>query len=263
MTTNEKVNVVALVQARMGSTRFPGKVLQLIDTHPVLWHVVNRIKAASRINEVVVTTSVRPENDAIRDFCLQQKIACFSGDEADVLDRFYQAAVFHRASHLVRVTGDCPLVDPGLIDQIAGICLSEELDYCAVGTGAGVADKTNFKRFPDGMDAEMISLPTLKRIWSEATVSTHREHVTPYLFLNQHLFKMRYLECEKDYSNLRLTLDYPEDLKLISSIFKKLGASNASFSIAEILRLFETEPELAQLNIHHQLTQGYGEFWKK
>ncbi len=254
--------VVAMIQARMGSTRLPGKVLTPIEGKPVLWHVVQRVKAAKLVNEVAVLTSEREENGPIRELCAREGIACFSGNEQDVLERFYRAAKQFSADCIVRVTADCPLIDGALVDRILTEITKGNLDYCAVGTGAGVANEKQFRRFPDGMDAEAFTFQTLERTWKGATLPQHREHVTPYIFLHQSTFRVRYLESDTDLSHLRLTLDYPEDLMLIRKVFAELGKNNAAFSLGEILRYLEKNPSLLELNKAKAETTNYKEFYK-
>jgi spore coat polysaccharide biosynthesis protein SpsF len=152
--------IVALIQARMGSSRFPGKVLQDLAGRPMLWHVVNRVRKAEKVDKVVVATTDRDVDDPVARFCAQEDVACFRGDEQDVLDRFYQAAKANHADVVVRITADCPLIDGAVIDKVLERFQRGDCDYAC-----------NIIRYtyPDGLDAEVCSFAALERAWHEAT----------------------------------------------------------------------------------------------
>src|SRR5215470_15506655 len=164
--------VVAIIQARMGSTRLPGKVLLDIAGQPMLGRVISRVCRAKTIEQIVVATSTAAADDAVSAFCAERGIVCFRGSETDVLDRYYQAARLVQAKTIVRITADCPLLDPEVIDLTVSRFLEGGWDYIS---------NVNPPTFPDGLDTEVFSFAALERAWREATSVTHREHVTPYL----------------------------------------------------------------------------------
>ena len=166
------IKVVAIVQARMSSTRLPGKVWADVAGHPILWHVVQRLRRARLLNQIVIATSENPADDAIAQFCEQDGILCYRGSEADVLDCYYKAASLHSADVVVRITADCPLIDPAVVDKVVHRFLDEGSDYV-----------TNNLRYtyPDGLDTEVFSFAALAQAWREAKKPSEREHVTPYL----------------------------------------------------------------------------------
>src|SRR5258708_17620781 len=164
--------VVAIIQARMGSSRLPGKSLAEIENRPMLWHVVQRVKRARQVARVVVATSVAPADDAIEKMCRENGVVCYRGSETDVLDRFYQVARTEKAAQVVRITADCPLIDPDVIDRVVRRFQWGDLDY---------ASNAMLRTYPDGLDTEICSFSALERAWHEATKASEREHVSPYL----------------------------------------------------------------------------------
>jgi spore coat polysaccharide biosynthesis protein SpsF len=253
-------HAVAMIQARMGSTRFPGKVLKPILGRPMLLHIVQRVRSVRALKNVVVLTSERCEDQPIRDLCRSEGIAVFNGSENDVLDRFYQAALRYSADPLVRVTGDCPLVDPQLIEQLLEIFAAGSWDHVSVAAGAG-ALYLNRGRFPDGLDAECFSIAALKRAWSEATASSDREHVTPYIWRVPERFRCRLVDADGDYSDMRWTVDHEEDFVMITRIYEALYRPERPFTFAEIIDFLKRRPELALLNRARIGTEGYAGVW--
>src|ERR1700758_4280892 len=151
--------IVAIVQARMGSSRFPGKSLAEISGRPMLWHVVNRVRKARLLDNVVVATSDKSSDDPIASFCCRESIPCFRGSEQDVVDRFYQTAKQFGAECLLRITADCPLIDPTVIDQVISRFQQGDFDYVS---------NTMRHTYPDGLDTEVFSFAALERVWREA-----------------------------------------------------------------------------------------------
>lgn len=245
----KKQKVVAIVQARMNSTRFAGKVLAEIDGYPMLWHVVNRVGMTQSVEQVVVATSKEPDDDAVADFCLQNGITCFRGSETDVLDRFYQAAKQFEAEAVVRITADCPLTDPEVIENVICTYLHGNYDYV-----------TNILRYtyPDGLDVEVFSFETLEAAWKEARLPTEREHVTPYIKASGR-FRVFNVENDRDLSSLdlRWTVDEPSDLEFVRAIYKRLGNDRRPFGIADILQLLDEEPYLMAINSGRIQNEGY------
>ncbi|MGD0212631.1 MAG: glycosyltransferase family protein [Terriglobales bacterium] len=234
------MRVVAIIQARMGSTRLPGKVLKDLGGETVLARVVKRTRRAILLDEVVVATSVLPADDAIVRECESLKVACFRGDELDVLDRYYRAAQKFAADAIVRITSDCPLIDPELIDATIRSGLDQRADY---------ASNALIEMYPRGLGVEVCTVNALARAWSDGKENYQRTHVTPYLYENQELFKVVSIIGEADYSKYRWTLDTPEDLELIRAIYQHFG-NRDSIRWIEVLDLMEARPDLAALNSH-------------
>lgn len=253
---------IAIIQARMGSSRLPGKVLKSILDKPVLWHIVNRLRSVKKIDEIIVATSDQANDGQIEKFCAFENIKCFRGSENDVLDRFYKAAVFVDATTLIRITGDCPLIDPDLISQLIVFFFENKFDYCGIAAGAGVAIDGFEGRYPDGLDAEIFTVQALTIAWREGQGQLYREHVTPFIWKQPDRFKLGTFKSEdKDYSDLRWTLDNEEDYHLIQWIYEKLVPANPIFNMYDVLRLLSKHPEKLKENRHFIGKEGYEKFW--
>lgn len=242
--------IVAIIQARMASTRLPAKVLADIVGYPMLWHVVNRVRLARSIDRVIVATSREAADDSIAQFCHDQHIECFRGDENDVLDRFYRAGKSYGANIVVRITADCPLIDPQVIDKVVNT-------FC-VG-GADYATNTLRYTYPDGLDTEVCSLAALEIAWKEAHRPSEREHVTSYL-RNSGKFHVCNVEHERDLSarQLRWTVDEPLDLEFIQAVYRHLWPQRrGAFFLDEILQLLDKEPQLMTINQGILRNEGY------
>lgn len=255
------MNPVAIIQARMGSTRLPGKVLRPIMGKPMLWHIVNRLRYVQELHDVVVATSDAPADHTIIRFCKDNNITYFAGSENDVLDRFYQATLIHKGDPLLRITGDCPFVDPGLIVKLLQLFGAGQYDYVGIATGAG-AIYLDGGCFPDGLDAEFFSFAALEKAWHDATKQSDREHVTPYIWRNPEIFRIGLLKADKDYSNLRWTVDNEEDFKLVSLVYNALYRDDRLFLMTDILRYFNEHPELVKINEHFIGKEQYDKIWK-
>jgi spore coat polysaccharide biosynthesis protein SpsF len=243
------MRVVAIIQARMGSTRLPGKVLKDLGGETVLARVAKRTGRAKLLDEVVVATSVLPADDAIARECEALQVACFRGDELDVLDRYYRAAQKFGADIIVRITSDCPLIDPELIDATIRSSLAERADY---------ASNSLVHSYPRGLDVEVFTADALERASTAAKEKYQRTHVTPYLYEHAELFKLVSVTGEVDHSEYRWTLDTSEDWELIRAIYKHFE-NRDDFRWFEVLKLMEDQPELAALNSHvHQKTLREG-----
>jgi len=192
------MRTVAIIQARMGSNRLPGKVLMPILGKPMLWHIVDRVCAVPSIDEVVVAVPMDRANEILRQFCNDNKIALFAGSENDVLDRYYRAAQRFEADPVIRITADCPLVDPPLIERLIQIFKTGKYDHIGVAAGAG-AERIGRGRFPDGLDAECFGFSALDRAWRDATDPRDREHVTRYMWNNRKLFRCGELTADSVY----------------------------------------------------------------
>jgi len=257
------MKTVAIIQARMGSSRLFGKVLRDILGKPMLWYIVERLRSITEINKIIVATSQHETDEAIAHFCQAHGLACFRGSQTDVLDRFYQAAKSEQPEAVIRITGDCPLVDPQLIRRLLLMFIeSNSFDHLGLATGAGVAnDEFAQGRFPDGLDAEVIRFSALELAWLEAKDPLEREHVTPFIWKHPERFRVGCLASEKDYSALRLTVDNAEDLELIREIYRGLYHQNPCFGLAEVVDYLDQNPALREKNTRFIGQEGYEAFW--
>lgn len=238
---------LALIQARMSSTRFPGKVLEDLSGHPLLWHVVNRVRQAKRVDRIVVATTDRSVDDPIVRFCEQAEIGYFRGSEPDVLDRFYRAAKANAADIVIRITADCPLIDPAVVDKVIARFEQGDCDY--------VSNTVRYT-YPDGLDTEVFSFVALERAWQEASKPSEREHVTPYLYAGR--FKTANVESEKPVSptQYRWTVDHPADLQFVRKIYEAFSG-NGAFGFREIFELLKERPDLATIQAETITNEGY------
>lgn len=235
--TEAALKVVAIIQARMGSTRLPGKVLADIQGQPMLAHVLVRTRGARTVNEVIVATTTESPDDVIVDFCREHQSPCFRGSEEDVLDRYYRAAKQFAANVVVRITSDCPLIDPGVIDKLVLAFLDRRPDYASNGV---------IRTYPRGLDTEVIGCDTLELAWRDARLPYQRSHVTPYIYENPKQFKILSVTAERDFSEFRWTVDTEQDLEFIRAVYARLGPG--AFSWVDVIKLLESEPQLATLN---------------
>lgn len=232
------MSTVAVVQARVGSTRLPGKVLRDLGGATVLARVVRRVRRARRLDAVVVATTERSADDPLVAECEGLGVDVFRGSEDDVLARFCGAARAAGAEVVVRITADCPLIDPGVIDQVVAAFVAAAPDY---------ASNTLVRTFPRGLDVEVMTRASLERAAREATEAYQRVHVTPYLYQHPELFRLLPVTGEVDASHLRWTVDTAEDLALVRALYARLDNDDA-FDWRRALRVVEDAPELADLN---------------
>lgn len=241
------MRTIAIIQARMGSNRLPGKVLMPIMGKPMLWHIVQRVRAVPSIDEVVVAVPTDGPNDVLRRFCADHKIALFAGSESDVLDRYYKAAQKFEADPVIRITADCPMVDPQLIEKLIQTYKNCGYDHIGVAAGAG-AERLGKGRFPDGLDAECFRFSALDRAWHDATDPRDREHVTRYIWNNKQIFRCGDLTAEVAYPKFRLTVDHAEDFVLVTKIYESLYSERRPFLLADVMNFLERNPGLVQVN---------------
>jgi glutamate-1-semialdehyde aminotransferase/spore coat polysaccharide biosynthesis protein SpsF (cytidylyltransferase family) len=238
--------IAAIIQARMGSTRFPGKTLAEIEGRPMLGHVVDRVRLSRLVDKVIVATSDKSSDDAIAIFCEKENIPLFRGSEHDVLDRFYQAARANPADAFVRITADCPLIDPDVIDAVTSRFNAGGFDYVS-----------NVQRYtyPDGLDTEVFAFSALEQAWQEARKPAEREHVTPYLRTG----KFRTANVESPHpvpaGEYRWTVDHPADLEFVRAIYRKLN--NGKCRLEPILALLKEKPELQEIQDSTTSNEGY------
>lgn len=234
------MNIVAIVQARIGSTRLPGKALRDIGGRTMLARVVRRARRSRLVDEVVVATTIEPGDKAIVDECELLGVPSFRGSEQDVLDRYYRASRAFSADSIVRITSDCPLIDPEVVDKVVQAFLDEGPDY---------ASNTLVSTYPRGLDVEVFSMDALEKAGAEASKDYQHVHVTPYIYQNPGLFRLLSVTGDEDYSCYRWTVDTKEDLDLVRAIYGKLGRDD-DFSWKDVLKLLEKEPDLAEINRH-------------
>ena len=232
--------IVCIIQARMGSTRLPGKVLKLLQGKPLLWWDMYRIKQSRFVDEIVIATTTQPQDDPLAAPGETEGWQVFRGSEDDVLDRYYQAAERYRADIVVRITSDCPLIDPTMIDYTITAFLSAapSVDYAA---------NILVRRYPRGLDVEVFSAEALGRAWREDH-SAWREHVTPYIYNNPSAFRLLAVQNPVDYSQHRWTVDTPEDFELVRRIYEHFG--HGDFRWQDVLDLLAQHPDWVALNAH-------------
>jgi spore coat polysaccharide biosynthesis protein SpsF len=241
------MRTVAIIQARMGSNRLPGKVLMPILGKPMLGHIVDRVRTVPSIHQVVVAVPNDGANEVLRRFCADNRITHFAGSETDVLDRYYQAARQFEADPVIRITADCPIVDPQLIEKLIQRYKSGGYDHIGVAAGAG-ADRIDKGRYPDGLDAECFGFSALDRAWHDATDPRDREHVTRYIWNNKQIFRCGDLTADVVYPKLRLTVDHAEDFALVSKIYESLYSERSPFLLSDVMSFLERNPRLVQVN---------------
>lgn len=233
--------VVCITQARMGSTRLPGKVLRPVKNRPLLQYHLSRLAGAESLDQIVVATTTAAEDDVIERFCRERGVAVFRGSGNDVLDRYYQCATAYDAGIVVRVTADCPLIDPALIDLVVDSYRAQQpaADYVRLNTGY----------YPLGVDAEVFAFSALEKAWREADQPDFREHVTPYLYKRPDLFLCHaFHESGVEYGGYRLCVDEQPDFDLVKRILEDLYDQNPLFSYLEVVNYLQDRPDLRQIN---------------
>jgi spore coat polysaccharide biosynthesis protein SpsF len=234
--------VVTIIQARMSSSRLPGKVLKDIAGKPMLAWVVERSRLSKMVDEVVVVTSTDPSDDPVELSCVERGYEVYRGDLYDVLDRYYRAARLYHADVIIRLTGDCPLIDPGVIDHTL-----EEFFKSGVDFAANRLPPPWKRTYPIGLDTEICTFVALQRAWKEAKETYQREHVMPYFYDKQGRFRVLLVNHDPDYGSMRWTVDTPEDLELVRRIVEHFQPRE-DFTWLEVLELFKRQPELATIN---------------
>jgi spore coat polysaccharide biosynthesis protein SpsF len=236
--------ILAIIQARMGSTRLPGKILADIAGKPMLSRVVERARRASSLDGVLVATTTNAEDDTTERLCAERGYRWTRGHPTDVLDRYYQAAGKAAVDIIVRLTADCPMIDPTVIDQVVDAFLAADppVDFAA---NRLPDDRT----FPIGLDTEVCTFAALAQAWAEANKPYQREHVMPYLYEMPGRFRTLLVRSPRDLSHLRWTVDTPEDLELARRIYAHFGGRD-DFAWGDVLALVERDPSLSAINAH-------------
>jgi spore coat polysaccharide biosynthesis protein SpsF len=231
-------SIVGIIQARMGSSRLPGKTMAEIKGHPLLYYCVNRVRKSRCITTVIVATTTEKGDDFIVEWCQKKNIRYFRGSEKDVLDRYYLAASPHSPDFVVRITSDCPFIDPEVIDLVVVATINSKADYGS--------NRIQRRSWPHGLDVEVMKYKALEQAWRDARASDEREHVTPYIRNHPELFSRIEVPHETDLSRYRLTVDYPEDLELARVLIEKYDADTMGWM--EIVDLLDTYPWLGEIN---------------
>ena len=239
--------ITCVIQARTDSKRLANKVLKEIEGTPMICHIINRIKRSRNVEQIILATTYNDSDKILLDIAEKFKIIGFAGDDDDVLERFFNAATSFSADPIVRITGDCPLVDPGLLDNMIQIFLENRYDYIS---------NTIERTFPDGLDIEIFSFDALKKAHEEAKWSSEREHVTPFIIKNQDLFKVYNYKNKQDLSNLRWCIDEEDDLLMVKQIFHEMGTKQF-FSTDDIIELVSKNPRIAETNRKIKTNEGY------
>jgi len=230
--------VAAIIQARLGSTRSPGKTMKLIGNKPLLEYSVDRAKQARYIDKVIVATTTSNRDDLISEWCKEKGIDFLRGSEDDVLDRYFQTASNFIADIIVRVTSDCPFVDPEVMDLLILTQKVLSADY--------VSNRLKKRTWPHGLDIEVFTFDALEIAWKNGKEKREREHVTPYIIEHPELFKLIEVPLQEDLSHYRLTVDYPEDLEFTRIMVEKYDANKMNWR--EIIDLLRKYPELVEIN---------------
>ncbi len=238
--------VVAIIQARMGSTRLPGKVLAELSGKTILWHVVNRVRHVRALDRIVVATTLEAADEKIARWCEDEGVDCFRGSSEDVLDRYYRAALEYDAAVIVRITSDCPLLDPSLVDMAIAKFQTGGFDHVSVGGN-----------YPDGLDTEVFSFAALAIAWKEARLGSEREHVTPFIWKQPERFRLFGFSAPDDYSTMRWTVDDERDLSFVRAVCDGLGRREKPFGMQEILDYLELHPQLLEINAGTMRNEGY------
>jgi spore coat polysaccharide biosynthesis protein SpsF (cytidylyltransferase family) len=237
---------LAIIQARMSSTRLPGKVLLPLSDKPVLEHVIQRVRNCKLVDKVVVATTVHDSDDIIEDWCKKNNFEYYRGSLEDVLDRYYEVASQFKAENILRITADCPVIDSGIIDEVIEKYHEGNFDFYGLSG-----------EFPDGLDCTMFSFKALETAWKNSKLQSEREHVGPYMVNHPELFAIGGYEKFKNLGHLRLTLDDPRDYQLLSTIFKKLYDIDNFFNHEMIINLLNESPELLKINSEIIRNEGY------
>lgn len=236
--------IVCIIQARMGSTRLPGKVMKKIKGETVLYYVVERVKQSNLIDQIVIATTTNKRDDVIVKEAERLKVDCFRGSEEDVLSRYYGAAQKYDADIVVRITSDCPLIDPKITDKIIRYYLNNNGFDLVTNAGPYIGNRS----YPRGLDVEVFSFDVLKEVFENATAKHQREHVTPYVYENSEQFKIYYVKAEEILKrpDIRITLDTKQDFELISKIMDHFVTIN--FNSEELINFLDKHPELLRIN---------------
>ena len=240
-------HVVVIIQARTDSRRLPKKVLSTIKGKPLLWHVIDRTKHFD-CDDIVVATTKRKIDDEIVSISKASGVKFFRGKKNDVLDRYYQAAIKFNAEIIIRITADCPLIDPKIVQMVLKKFQKGSYDYVA----------TDDETYPKGIDVECFSFNSIKKSWLHAKLKSDREHVTSFIWRNTGKFKTGKLYYKSNFTKpVRLVVDHKNDLELVRKIYANLYKKNKIFFLDDVIRLVKAKPELLEMNTDHNPDEGY------
>ena len=245
------MKIATVIQARMSSTRLPGKVMLPILGRPLLIRMIERVQVAKLIGQLVVATSTNTDDNEIEKLCIENGITCYRGHLTDLLDRHYQVGKLFSADAIVKIPSDCPFIDPRVIDKVLEYYInSDEFDYVS---------NLHPASYPDGNDVEIFSFEAIECAWKDATKDFEREHTTPFIWENQDYFSIGNVVWETgfDYSTShRWTIDFPEDYEFIRKVYEELYPTNPAFSLNDILNLLRQKLHIAEIN-----QQYLGKYW--
>lgn len=241
-------NVLCIVQARLNSTRLPGKVLLPLKNRPVIEHVFNQLSFATKLNNIILATSTEESDNKLEVWAINNSKEIFRGNLNDVLERYYFAAKKYNGDIIVRITGDCPLIDPKIVDTVVNEFVEGGFDYFS---------NTINPTFPDGLDTEVFSYDALETTYFNAKLKSEREHVTPYIKNNPGTFKLGGFENKVNYEKYRWTIDNQEDYEFLKIIFEKLYIEDQYISWKDVIRFIDDKPEIININKHIKRNEGY------
>ena len=244
--------IATIIQARMGSTRMPGKVLMDLAGKPVLWHIVTRLQRAAQLDSIWVATTIVHDDDRIEEACRNWNVPVFRGSHDDVLSRYYECAKRigmqrDKEDYIVRITADCPFVDPSIVDILIEKAVHGDYDYVS---------NTDPPTFPDGLDVEVFRFQVLETAVKEAWLNSEREHVTPYIRMNKAFLKYNFSRTP-DLSNIRLTFDTREDYQMIAMIYDALYREGEIISLNDVLKLLDSRSDILAINAQYKRNEGY------
>lgn len=234
----------------MSSSRLPGKVLLEINGRPMLSYMLERVSFARKIENIIIATSTDPSDDPIAELCRKEKVLFYRGSLEDVLTRYFKAAETFKAKTIVRLTSDCPLIDPAMIDLLVDIYSKGNYDYVANTMPPSWT-------VPVGMDVEVFSFEKLKQLWQEVKDKADREHVTFHFWKNPDRFKLFRYNLKVDLSHFRLTVDYPEDFEVVKAIFTHLYLKDSQFGLKDIIDFLKANPKIKKLNENVTVSKGW------
>lgn len=241
----DKKHIVAVIQARIGSSRLPNKVMKEVDGKPLIGYLIERLSLAKHIDKIVLATSTNQENDGLAKYVESLGIDVFRGDENDVLSRFQQVAKRYNATDIVRITGDSPLLDPEICDDLITYYLENKLDYAFLS-----------ERFCEGVDCEVVSSSALLKLEDYALKPSHHEHVTLYIYQHPELFNFSFLENGSDDAKYRFTVDNKEDLFVVTHILQDMNKTNCFYSTQKVKCFLDKNPEVSNVNSHIVRNEG-------
>lgn len=250
--------VSAIIQARMTSSRLPKKVMLRVKGKPLIYYLVNQIKNSKKLTKIIIATTTNKEDDEIVEYIKSLNIDVFRGSESDVLDRYYKCAQFYNEKIIVRITSDCPLIDPIVIDECIQKFEDGNFDYVS-NINKKIEDKWMYhpSGFPMGYAVEVFNFDALKKSWQNAKKPSEREHVTQYILNNPMTFQIGNVEHSEDYSDIRLTVDHKIDYDLIKIIMEALDMHKRVVHLDEIIKFLDDNPELKKINAHIRYDEGF------